>query len=150
MQLSLRFLTISLLAIFLMGCQAHNLSWMATGPSFSQKIKSSQLEVFSDKNEVKRPWGALGVIHTDRIDVSKTGIIRKQIDKIRELAAKKGADAVFIKQNFVDKDPKSKFSDPQMMYFHAIAIKYVDKLTKEEKETIENWKPTYNNFNTPD
>lgn len=118
----------------LMGCatlQQVDTDWIAIGPEFPP-TKAKDIQLVSSREDVKRPYGNLGLLRIKNIKPDRANI-RMGIEKGRNIAASKGADAIQINQyNSAEDD----VSDPRITLI-IYAIKYVDNLTPEDKKAIE-------------
>lgn len=119
---------ILLLPFLLTACVGATLKhpdWIATGPEFS--ANKGKVEVFLSKDEVKRPFGYVGVI-TIRDIPAKTDSLKAAIALSQKEAAKHGADAIIKSQNLNEDNPQSGW------IMTSYAIKYVDNLTEADKK----------------
>jgi hypothetical protein len=132
------------LVLSFIGCMARQqpkAEWFSIGPSF-EKVKTANIEIFKSRDEVKRPWGAIAVCYGKYIpDGSKTAL-KSETDKIVSLAAENGADAIIIKEVNVTSNSayaSEKYLKTPHIYLYATVIKYIDKLTEDEKNIIKKW-----------
>lgn len=115
-------------------CASAKIDIIQTGPWFPEKKKKS-LEIFSDRNKIKKPFGAIAIIHSERYLCSDKNH-KKHIDKAAEVAAKTGADALVyaVGEYAAELNP----GIPPECYLSAMAVKYVDKEKGSENEKNKN------------
>jgi len=128
------------------GCASvpHEVEWLPSGPAFTPK-KVEDVPVFWSRGEVKHPYGAIALLHGWNVKPTDKASLDRQVQMARELAAQNGADAIIAAINnhiseqadFTDSGRKK---DPECNVY-AIAIKYVDTLTAEERNILQHWKP---------
>ena len=103
--------------VFFAGCvtlEQTNVDWIPIGPDFPP-TKVENLEVISGRQDVKRPYGNLGLLRIKNLKPTRDAL-RMGIQKGKRIAASKGADAVQIGE-----------------------FKYVDKLTEADKQAIKDF-----------
>jgi len=115
------------LAATLSGC-AHTVDWIQSGPQFPQ-TDASRIEVFSRKEDTKRPWGVIGLIHSPYVPVSKRGNLSSYRENARVQAAQHGADAVILFERVRGGDITKK-TEPEVNLW-GYAIKYTDTLNEQ-------------------
>lgn len=135
----------TLCAALLAGGCAHtptHVDWISVGPTFAPK-KVEQVEVLSDYRDIKRQAGAIGEMKGNNLEKNDIAALQEQMRIARRLAAEHGADAVVIKRKelVVESGPFESDAQPPEYFIHARAIKYADKLTPEELEIANRWRP---------
>ncbi len=123
-------------SMVLMGCatlEQANADWIPIGPEFPAK-KAKEVELISGRQDVKRPYGNLGLLRIKNIKPDRDSLLMG-IEKGRKIAASKGADAIQVNQYNSAEDGAA---DPRITLI-IYAIKYVDNLTPEDEEAIENF-----------
>lgn len=129
--------TVLLMGLFLAGCaslEMGNLDWIAIGPEFPP-TKAKEVEVIGGRGDITRPYGNLGLLRIKNLKPDRE-TIRMGIDRGRKFVASKGADAMQIGQYNSAEDGAT---DPRITLI-IYAIKYVDNLTEEDKQAIEDFK----------
>lgn len=111
-----------------------NLDWIPIGPDFPAS-KSKKVEIIASKDEIRRPYGNLGLLRIKNLSPDRD-TLRRGIEKGRRFVASKGADAVLVGQYNSAEDGATDPKVTLIMY----AIKYVDNLTPEDEKAIEDFK----------
>lgn len=111
-----------------------NLDWIPIGPDFPAN-KSKKVEIIASKDEIRRPYGNLGLLRIKSLTPDRD-TLRRGIEKGRRFVAAKGADAVLVGQYNSAEDGATDPKVTLIMY----AIKYVDNLTPEDEKAIEDFK----------
>ncbi|HUT86420.1 MAG TPA: hypothetical protein VMW66_06270 [Elusimicrobiales bacterium] len=139
-----------LFVVLCVGCMAHRqqkADWISLGPVFNP-VKAETVEVFKSGKKIKRASAVVGVIKSGYIDASNEKAIETEITKIIALAAQHGANAIILRRMDVMEDATyadKKLVETPHIYLYAKALKYVDNLTQEDKNAIEEWEAdTYN------
>ena len=110
-----------------------NVDWIPIGPDFPP-TKVENLEVISGRQDVKRPYGNLGLLRIRNLKPTRDAL-RMGIQKGKRIAASKGADAVQIGEYNSAEDGST---DPHITLI-IYAIKYVDNLTDADKQAIKDF-----------
>ena len=113
------------LLLALCACASVKIDTIQVGPWFTAR-DWREVEVFASREETRRPWGGIGIIHSPPMS-AKTS--KDRLEKItraaRKSAASMGADGVIIA---VDSVPTAtqmgEFQEPEI-FLSALAIKYV-------------------------
>jgi hypothetical protein len=109
----------------LCACAGPGLDVIQVGPWFPAH-DWRQVEIFTSRDQTRRPWGGIGIIHGQRVSaVSGRPKIRKMVAQARKLAAKMGADGLIIAVDTADNGPEMGVSREPEMFLSALAIKYV-------------------------
>lgn len=119
-------------SFILSSCSSVFIDVIKTGPDFPP---SKKVDVFTARDEIKKPYGAIAILHSERFDCS----VEKQkkiLKKAIELGKKNGGDALVYYFDFGEKDPYAPLSEK--CYFSGALFKYLDddlikKYSKEEK-----------------
>lgn len=128
--------------LFVAGClllsacasmQTANIDWIPIGPEFPP-TKAKSIEVISDRSEVKRPYGILGLCRLMNLSPDRE-TLRMGVERGRKFIATKGADGMIIipYNSAEDGDPNPRVT------LSIYAIKYVDQLTEEDKKAMEDF-----------
>lgn len=109
----------------LCACATAKLDEIQVGPWFAPR-DWREVEVFSSREETRRPWGGIGIIHGPRVSsASGQREMERMKTQARRQAAAMGADAVIIAVDQADSGPAmGQYVEPEM-YLSALAIKYV-------------------------
>ncbi len=118
-------------------CAMQRIDVIQVGPWFSP-VKKSKIEIFTDRNAVKKPFGAIAILHSERYFCSPKEDA-KQVDLALSKSAKMGADALVYSISSYDKNLNPDL--PLECYLSGMAIKYVDKDKANKKPVEENWSP---------
>ncbi|MFH1618561.1 MAG: hypothetical protein ABIG11_01500 [bacterium] len=105
------------------GCAAHRLDWITVGPTFPKK-NWKDIAVYATKEAPGRPWGAIGVIHGQRIRYSDRKAIEKQMKTARKMAAEAGADAIIMTQEEINPTDGSWDRGKGGLFLTGVAISY--------------------------
>lgn len=89
-----------------------------------QDVKS--MPVYADPDQLP-PYVDIAFYQDQRIP-KDTKVIKREIEKIKELAAKKGADAIILKQFYNDDDPSYPIN------LGCRFVKYLETMTPEDNE----------------
>jgi len=76
-------------------CASPRVDVIQVGPWFQPK-HWKEVEVFSSRDETRKPWGAIALFHGEHIPGADPKAFEKQKIKARRLAADIGADAVIL------------------------------------------------------
>lgn len=132
-----------LAAVFFCACAtaSKKMQWTAAGPAFAPRDISA-IAVYRSKEEIKRPWGAIGVIHGERFSEDDPAALNAEIEKARRLTAQNGGDAVIILENRESEQQEKEgyaIVGGSEMFLSGYAIKYLDNLTPLDDEAIKKW-----------
>ena len=128
---------VAVMSLLLAGCatmEMGNLDWIAIGPEFPP-TKAKEIEVVSGREDITRPYGNLGLLRIKNLRPDRE-TLKLGIERGRRFVASKGADAMQIGQYNSAEDGAT---DPRITLI-IYAIKYVDNLTEEDKQAIEDFK----------
>lgn len=126
------------ISIFFVSCATSTMDVIQVGPWFAP-VKKSKIEVFTDRNAVRKPFGAIAILHSERYFCSPKEDV-KALNMAIDKAAKAGADAIVYSILSYDKDLNPDL--PEECYLSGMAIKYVDKDKASNKKNVEeNWSP---------
>ena len=113
------------LLLALGACASVKLDVIQVGPWFGPR-DWREVEVFSSRDETRSPWGALAVIHSDRVGAaSGAEKMEKLMLRARKEAAALGADGIIITVNPGKTAPEMGVYQEPEIYLSALAIKYV-------------------------
>lgn len=121
----MRVLKAAPLLLALCACASVKIDTIQVGPWFAAR-DWREVEVFASREQTRRPWGGIGIIHSPPMS-GKTP--KDRLEKIslaaRKSAASMGADGVIITIDPVPTAPEmGEFQEPEI-YMSALAIKYV-------------------------
>lgn len=108
-----------------------DINWIQIGPTF--EANKGEIAAYANKEEITRPYGYVGVGRIDGLAQTRDDL-RGAMTRLKKAAAQKGADAVIISQFVDDQNPGGGVS------VSAHAIKYVDNLSNDDKNSIEEYK----------
>lgn len=112
----------------LSSCSGFKHDIIQVGPWFSPK-PSKEVEVFASKDETRKPWGGIAIIHGEDIPVTDAARITKHKVMARKMAAEIGADGLILTMSEVAADPRlGVYQEPQV-YLSALAFKYVTDIS---------------------
>jgi len=126
------------------GCSPHHkqvTEWFPAGPQFSP-TRSGNIKVFSSVRAIKRPFGVIGIIKSKYLPAGDKKAFNEELKQMIALSTKSGADALIIKKIDVTHNSayaSDEFIEKPHIFIHGKAVKYVDKLTKEEEDAIKQW-----------
>lgn len=124
--------------LFLSSCASTKMDVIQVGPWFNP-VKVSKVELFNSRDKVKKPFGAIAILHSERYFCSPKED-EKQIAAAAAKAAKTGADGVVY--SIVEYDRSLNPDLPQECYLSGMAIKYVNPRQMEKKEQPDmQWSP---------
>ena len=90
-----------IVAIFLGACTSFTgkTNYVPIGPQdLSRQVQNAKdMPIFSNPNQVKVPCARIGFYQVQRLPNDKN-IIKKEVEKIKEFAAKRGANAIMLRQ----------------------------------------------------
>jgi hypothetical protein len=120
-----------LLLASLAACASPRVDVIQVGPWF-QPRHWKQVEVFSSKNDTRKPWGAIAVMHGERISGRDERSFEKYKKKARQLAADIGADAIIVSPEPVN-DTASPGSPREgasgQVVLTGVALKYAENVS---------------------
>ena len=93
---------------------------------------AKNMPVFRNPDQVEKPSARIGFYQVQKLPNNKN-VILKEIEKIKEFAAKRGANAIIIRQYF--NDDNTSYPVNISSYF----LKYMDTITPEDEEKIQNF-----------
>ena len=111
---------------FLCSCASISIDVIQSGPYFEKKNKKD-IKLYTDRNDVERPFGAVAILHSERFDCS-IGKQKKILSQAKKKAAEIGANGVIYYFDFGEKDPYAPASEK--CHFSGLAIKYIDDEAK--------------------
>ncbi|MDT8285529.1 MAG: hypothetical protein RQ748_00335 [Elusimicrobiales bacterium] len=123
-------LSVCLLLSALAACAVPRVDVIQVGPWF-QARHWKQVEVFTSKEETRKPWGAIAVMHGERIRYRDLRSFERYTKKARQLAADIGADAIIVSPEPVNDtaSPGSYREGPTgMVVLTGVAIKYEENV----------------------
>jgi hypothetical protein len=106
-------------------CASAKLDVIQVGPWFASR-DWREVEVFSSRNETRLPWGAIAIIHGERVSAAAGAELMEKLKlQARKKAAAAGADGVIITVNPALTGPQMGVYQEPEVYLSALAIKYV-------------------------
>lgn len=119
----MRKLFLPFIFVVLSSCVMPKIDVIQTGPYFPAR-KADSVELFTNRNQVTKPYGAIAILHSQRFDCSKS-IQKYLLKKARKTAASVGGDAIVYYFDYGENDPY--LLPTEKCYFSGLVIKYVDK-----------------------
>ncbi|MBR4508314.1 MAG: hypothetical protein IKP23_02425 [Elusimicrobiaceae bacterium] len=109
-------------------------NYVPIGPQdLSRQVQNAKdMPVFANPDQVTEPSARIGFYQVQKLPKDQK-VILKEIEKIKELAAKKGANAIIIKQ-YVN-DDNTAYPINLSSYF----LKYMSSVSPEDAQKIENF-----------
>lgn len=115
----------------LSACASPRVDVIQVGPWF-QPRHWKQVEVFSSKEETRKPWGAIAVMHGERISGRDGRAFDRYRRKARQLAADIGADGIIVMPEAVN-DTASPGSHREgatgLVVLTGVALKYAENVS---------------------
>lgn len=111
----------------------NNMDWIAIGPEFPKK-NASDVAIFTDRNQITRPYGNLGLLRIKNLNPDRD-TLKRGVQQARKFAASKGADAIFLGQYNSAEDGAPNPKVTLIVY----ALKYGDNLTEEDLKAMEDF-----------
>ena len=113
-------------ALLLLGaCASARLDVIQVGPWFSPR-DWREVEVFTSREQTKRPWGGIGILHSPRVSAESGAAQLERLKRqARRDAAAMGADAVILTVDSVPTGPQMGVYQEGELFLSALAIKYV-------------------------
>ena len=117
-------------------------NYVPIGPqNLSRNVKNAKdMPSFATPNQVTKPYSNLGFYQVQGLP-NDMSIIKKEIEKVKEFAAKKGADAIIIRRYYNEGNPSYPIN--LSSYF----LKYVETITPEDEQKIAEFLNTVGNTN---
>ncbi len=109
-----------------------NMDWIPIGPEFPAKKNAADVEIVTDRSQIKRPYGNLGLLRIKNLDPDRD-VLKRGVQQGRKFVASKGGDAMFLGQynSAEDSSPNPKVT--LIIY----ALKYGDNLTEEDLKAMQ-------------
>lgn len=106
--------------LILSSCSNIFIDVIKTGPDFPP---SKRIDVFTTRDDIKKPYGAIAILHSERFDCSEEKQ-KKILQKAIALGKKNGGDALVYYFDFGEKNP---YLEPnERCYFSGALFKYLD------------------------
>lgn len=125
--------TLILFALFLGACTSFmgKTNYVPIGPqNLSRQVEQAKdMPVFSNPDQVSQPCARIGFYQVQRLPNDKN-IIKREIEKIKEFAAKRGANAIMLRQYANEGD--TSYPVNLSSYF----LKYMDTISPEDEQKI--------------
>lgn len=107
----------------LAACAASRPDIIQVGPWFAPR-PPEEVELFSSRNDTKKPWGAIAIIHSDRFPAGDKRAVAAGKKQARRLAAEVGADGLILAEEEVRQEPGlGNYQEPEV-FISALAFKY--------------------------
>ena len=113
------------LLLALGACAPSRLDVIQVGPWFAPR-PAGEVQVFSSREETRRQWGAIGIIHGPRLPAGSSKI-EKQKRQARAEAARMGADGLILVVESAVADDRLEIQQEPEEYLTGLAIKYDTK-----------------------
>lgn len=106
-------------------------NYVPIGPQdLSRQVQNAKdMPVFSNPNQIDNPCSRIGFYQVQKLP-NDASVIKREIEKIKKFAAKRGANAIILRQ-YTNEDNVS-YPVNLSSYF----LKYIDNLTPEDEEKI--------------
>ena len=119
----------ALLALGACASAAAKLDVIQVGPWFPSR-DWREVEVFSSRGETRVPWGAIAIIHSERVGARSSEEKLEGLKlQARKSAAGLGADAVIMTVDSASSGPEMGVYQEPELYLSALAIKYVTEVS---------------------
>ena len=115
------------------GINQANMDCIPIGPEFPAKA-SSEIEIFTDRSQITRPYGNLGLLRIKNLDPDRDSL-KRGVQRGRRFVASKGGDAMFLGQYNSAEDGAVNPKVTLIIY----ALKYGDNLTEEDRKAMDNF-----------
>lgn len=123
------FLLPALLALGACASAPAKLDVIQVGPWFPSR-DWREVEVFSSRGETRSPWGAIAIIHSEKVDAKSSAEKLEGLKlEARKKAAGFGADAVIMTVDSATSGPDMGVYQEPELYLSALAIKYVTEVS---------------------
>ncbi len=112
-------------------------NYVPIGPqNLSRQVKNAKdMPVFASPDQVSEPSARIGFYQVQKLPNDKS-VILKEIEKIKEFAAKRGANAIILKKYFNDAEPS--YPANLSSYF----LKYMSTISPEDEQKIQEFVST--------
>jgi len=122
-------------ALFLLvvSCAASRPDIIQVGPWFPEK-PAGEVRIFSSKEETDKPWGAIAIIHSEKIPAEDRAGLDRQRKMAREMAAGIGADGLIISEETVTGAPQLGIYTAPETFISALAFKYAANVSTSVPE----------------
>ena len=110
-----------------------NMDWIPIGPDFEPTL-AADVEIFTDRSQIKRPYGNLGLLRIKNLDPDRD-TLKRGVQRGRKFVASKGGDAMFLGQYNSAEDGAPNPKVTLIIY----ALKYGDNLTEADFKAMENF-----------
>lgn len=107
-----------------------NMDWIPIGPEFEPCL-ASDVEIFTDRSQIKRPYGNLGLLRIKNLDPDRD-TLKRGVQRGRKFVASKGGDAMFLGQYNSAEDGAPNPKVTLIIY----ALKYGDNLSEADKKAM--------------
>jgi len=118
--------------IFAAACAASKPDIIQVGPWFPAR-SSSEVALFSSKEETTRPWGAIAIIHSERYPADDKSGLDRQKKLARKMAAGIGADGLIISEQTDMGDASLGVYHAPETFISALAFKYATNISTAAK-----------------
>ncbi|MGC9070644.1 MAG: hypothetical protein ACP5IO_04965 [Elusimicrobiales bacterium] len=110
-----------MLMFLLSSCSSNLVDVIKTGPDFTP---SKNVEIFTSRDQIKKPYGAVAILHSVRFDCSASmqkKILKEAVSKTKRI----GGDAIVYYFDY-SKDHTNAI-ESERCYMSALAVKYVSE-----------------------
>ena len=113
-------------------CAASKPDIIQVGPWFRPR-PAAEVGLFSSKEETRKPWGAIAIIHSERFPAEDKSGLDRQKKLARKMAAGIGADGLIItEQTDMGDSALGTYHAPET-FISALAFKYVANVSTAAK-----------------
>lgn len=126
-----------LLAVSLSSCASPRVDVIQVGPWFPPR-DWEKVEVFSSRNQTRKPWGAIALFHGPHISGRDAKTFEKHKNKARRLAAEIGADAVILAPEAVNRTEvplSAGEGGTGLIFLTGLALKYENNVSTSTGRT---------------
>ena len=110
--------------------QSHT-DWITIGPEFPPHKTPAEIEIFTERGDIQRPYGNIGLLRIKNLSVDRDAV-KRGVQQARKIVAEKGGDAMVLGQYNNAEDGIPNPTITLIVY----AIKYADNLTPEDQEAL--------------
>lgn len=104
-------------------CAAARPDIIQVGPWFAPR-PPEEVELFVSREDTRRPWGAIAIIHSSRFPAGSRRSIDGARKEARRMAAEIGADGLIVNEEEVRQDAELGVYQEPEVFISALAFKY--------------------------
>lgn len=130
-------LLILTVVVFLSACASlsGSQSYIPIGPQdLSVQVKKPEsMPIYVTRSEIKRPWASIGLLRIKNLPNDRA-VINRELNRIKRIAAQKGAQALVVNQYFEDNADTG-----YPITLAAYLVKFLDNVNDEDKAKIDDF-----------